>query len=47
MTVKKSDLFSILRQPVICTPMFLVSYPELILAAGKADIAHAGRRRRD
>ncbi|WP_342363699.1 nitronate monooxygenase [Terrarubrum flagellatum] len=35
------DLFSGLRLPVICAPMFLVSYPELVLAACKANIAAA------
>lgn len=38
---RKSELFSGLRLPVICVPMFLVSYPELILAACKANIAAA------
>lgn len=34
-------LFSGMRLPVICAPMFLVSYPELVLAACKANIAAA------
>lgn len=36
-----SDLFAGMRLPLICAPMFLVSYPELILAACKANIAAA------
>jgi len=34
-------LFQDMRLPLICAPMFLVSYPELILAACKANIAAA------
>ncbi len=41
MTRKKSDLFAGMRLPVICAPMFLVSYPELILAACKSNVAAA------
>ena len=36
-----NDLFSGIRLPLICAPMFLVSYPQLILAACKANIAAA------
>ena len=35
------NLFSDMRLPLVCAPMFLVSYPELILAACKANIAAA------
>ncbi|MBZ6078469.1 NAD(P)H-dependent flavin oxidoreductase [Microvirga puerhi] len=35
------DIFAGIRLPVICAPMFLVSYPELILAACKSNIAAA------
>ena len=34
-------MFAGLRLPVICAPMFLVSYPELILAACRSNIAAA------
>jgi nitronate monooxygenase len=34
-------MFSTLRLPLICAPMFLVSYPELVLAACKANVAAA------
>lgn len=34
-------LFDGLRLPVICAPMFLVSYPELVVAACKSNIAAA------
>ena len=37
----REELFDGLRLPLICAPMFLVSYPELILAACKANIAAA------
>ena len=36
-----NPLFRDMRLPLICAPMFLVSYPELILAACKANIAAA------
>jgi nitronate monooxygenase len=36
-----SDIFGGLRLPLICAPMFLVSYPELVLAACKANVAAA------
>ncbi len=36
-----TPLFGDLRLPLICAPMFLVSYPELIVAACKANIAAA------
>ena len=35
------DIFADIRLPVICAPMFLVSYPELVLAACKSNIAAA------
>lgn len=35
------DLFAGMRLPLICAPMFLVSYPELVLAACKANVAAA------
>jgi len=35
------DIFGGLRLPLICAPMFLVSYPELVLSACKANIAAA------
>lgn len=37
----QENLFAGIRLPVICAPMFLVSYPELILAACKSNIAAA------
>lgn len=37
----RQDMFSTLRLPLICAPMFLVSYPELVLAACKANVAAA------
>lgn len=36
-----SNLFGGIRVPVMCAPMFLVSYPELVLAAARANIAAA------
>jgi nitronate monooxygenase len=40
-TENPSSLFAGLRLPLICAPMFLVSYPELVLAACKSNIAAA------
>lgn len=39
--LSKADMFSELRLPLICAPMFLVSYPELVIAASKSNIATA------
>jgi nitronate monooxygenase len=38
---ERENLFAGIRLPLICAPMFLVSYPELVLAACKANIAAA------
>ncbi len=36
-----SSPFGNTRLPLICAPMFLVSYPELVLAARKANVGAA------
>lgn len=38
---KPDDLFGGMRLPLICAPMFLVSYPELVMAACKANVGAA------
>ena len=37
----RADPFASMRLPLICAPMFLVSYPELILAACEANVGAA------
>lgn len=38
---RNDELFAQMRLPIICAPMFLVSYPELVLASCKSNIAAA------